>query len=80
MLIFMSKKQAQILYKFNEHVFIDSTFFSAPKAVYQVVTIRNHVFINDIFYTVAYGLLTNKTMKCYMEFLDQIKKLCLCIS
>lgn len=54
-------------------MFIDGTFFSAPKAVYQVVTIRNHDLINDIFYTVAYGLLTNKTMECYVEFLDQIK-------
>lgn len=73
MLIFMSKMQAQILFKNNEHVFIDGTFFPAPKAVYQVVTIRNHDLINDIFYTVAYGLLTNKSMNSYVEFLDQIK-------
>ena len=73
MLIFMSKMKAQILYKKNEHIFIDGTFFSAPKAVYQVVTIRNHDLINDIFYTVAYGLLINKSMESYVEFLDQIK-------
>lgn len=73
MLIFMSKMQAQILYKKNEHIFIDGTFFSVPKAVYQVVTIRNHDLINDIFYTVAYSLLINKSMESYVEFLDQIK-------
>ena len=50
MLIFMSKMQAQILYKNNEHVFIDGTFFSAPKAVYKVVTIRNHDLINIFLY------------------------------
>jgi len=31
MLIFMSKMQAQILYKNNEHVFIDDTFFLYQK-------------------------------------------------
>ena len=46
---------------------------SVPKTVYQVVTIRNHDLINDIFYTVAYGLLTNKSMENYVEFLNQIK-------
>lgn len=54
-------------------MFIKGTFFSAPKAVYQVVTIRNHDLINDIFYTVSYGLLTNKSMESYVEFLDHIK-------
>jgi len=43
-------------------------FFLAPKAVYQVVTIRNHDLINVIFYTVAYDLLTNKSMESYIEF------------
>lgn len=50
--IFMSKMQPKNLYKNNEHVFIDGTFF-ASKAVYQVLTIRNHDLIN-IFYTIIW--------------------------
>ena len=33
MLIFMSKMQAQILYKNNEHVFIDDIFFSTKSCL-----------------------------------------------
>ena len=49
------------------------TFFSSQKAVYQIVTIRNQDLINNIFYTVAYGILINKTKESYIEFLTKLK-------
>ena len=37
MLIFMSKIQAQLFYEYNDHVFIDGTFYSAPKSNYEII-------------------------------------------
>ena len=73
MLIFMSKIQAQLMYQYNDHVFIDGTFYIAPKSAYQIVTIRIHHIIEDRFFTVAYGILVNKELTTYVEFLENIK-------
>ena len=73
-LIFMSIIQARLLYTYNEHVFIDGTFFVAPKAAYQVIVIRVHNIIEDRFHTVCYGILTNKEMSTYVEFFEKIKE------
>lgn len=69
----MSKTQSELLYKYNDHVFIDGTFYIAPKSAYQVIVIRIHNIIEDIFHTVAYGLLTNKEIGTYIEFFEKIK-------
>ena len=34
LLIFMSPNQANLLYEYNHHVFIDGTFYAAPKCSY----------------------------------------------
>ena len=73
MLIFMSPNQANLLYKNNQHVFIDGTFYSAPKCSYQIVTIRIHNIKEDLFHTVAYGILIDKTLNSYIELLDNIR-------
>ena len=54
-------------------MFIDGTFFVAPKAAYQVIVIRVHNIIEDRFLTVCYGILTNKEMATYIEFFVKIK-------
>ena len=69
----MSKMQAQILFSNNEHVFIDGTFYSAPKASYQIVTIRLYNIKEDLFHTVVYGVLSNKDISSYIELLANIK-------
>ena len=66
MLIFMSKLQAQLLYKYNAHVFLEGTFYMIPKAAYKIVTIRLHDILTDNFYTVAYGILKDKTTGSYI--------------
>ena len=73
MLIFMSKIQAQLFYEYNDHVFIDGTFYSAPKSAYQIITIRVHNIVEDRFHTVAYGVLVNKNLDSYIEFFESIK-------
>ena len=72
-LIFMSKIQAEYLYTLKEHIFIDSTFYSAPKCSYQVITIRAHNVFEDCYHTLCYGILVDKTESSYIEFLDNIK-------
>ena len=67
-LIFMSIIQAQLLYKYNEHIFINGTFYIAPKAAYQVIVIRSHNILEDKFHTVGHGILTNKEMTSYRIF------------
>ena len=69
----MSEFQANLLYKNNHHIFIDSTFYVAPKASYQIVTLRLHEIKEDSFYTVGYRILPDKTSESYIEFLDNIK-------
>ena len=54
LLIFMSPIQANLLYECNQHVFIDGTFYAAPKCSYQIVTLRIHNIKEDLFHTIAY--------------------------
>ena len=45
----MSAFKANLLYKYNQHIFIDGTFYVAPKASYQIMTIRLHKINKDNF-------------------------------
>ena len=73
LLIFMSPNQANLLYEYNQHVFMGGTFYAAPKCSYQIVTLRIHNIKEDLFHTIAYGILTDKSLNSYIEFLDNIK-------
>ena len=53
LLIFISPNQANSLYEYNQHVFIDGTFYAAPKSSYQIVTLRIHNIKEDLFHTIA---------------------------
>ena len=52
---------------------MNGTFYTAPKASFQIVTMRLHEIYEDNFYTVGYGILPDKTSASYIEFLDNIK-------
>ena len=69
----MSKFQANLLYQYLDHIFIDGTFYAAPKCSYQIVMIRLDELKEDQFYSVGYGILTEKTLGSYVELLDNIK-------
>ena len=72
-LIFISIFHANLLYQYPDHIFIDGTFYAAPKCSYQIVTIRLHELKEDQFYTVGYGILTDKTLGSNVDILDNIK-------
>ena len=52
---------------------MDGTFYAAPKCSYQIVTLRIHNIKEDLFHTIVYGILTDKSLNSYIEFLDNIK-------
>ena len=62
LLIFMSPNQANLLYEYNQHVFMDGTFYAAPKCSYQIVTLRIHNIKEDLFHIITYGILTDKSL------------------
>ena len=45
----MSEFQASLLYQYNQHIFIYGAFYAAPKASYQIVTMRLHEINEDNF-------------------------------
>jgi len=51
---------------------LSMVLFFCTKSCLSSCNHKNHDLINDIFYTVAYGSLTNKSMESYIEFLEQI--------
>ena len=65
--LFISKFQTQLIYKYNQHCFVERTFYSAPKSSYQIINIRIHNIKEVKFYTVANTILENKEMAAYIE-------------
>ena len=65
MLILMSKKQANILLENSENVFFDGTFYCSPEPFYQLCIMRVFNEDMDMFHTVSYILLKDKTEKSY---------------
>ena len=65
--LFISKFQSQLIYKYNQHCFVDETFYIAPKSGYQIINIRIYNIKEDRLYTVANAILENKEMATYIE-------------
>ena len=68
----MNPFQAQLIYKYNDHLFIDGTFNIESKSSYQVITIRIHNIFEETYYTVGYALISDKSMSKYIELLRNI--------
>ena len=69
-----TKLLAKILWRFPNEVFMDGTFFAAPKLSYQLIVIR--IYANPLkkYFTVAFGLMQNKTKDLYIKLLKKIKE------
>ena len=74
MLILMSKKQANILLENSENVFFDGTFYCSPELFYQLCIMRVFNEDMDIFHTVSYILLKDKTEKSYYNSFQVINE------
>ena len=40
--LLIRKFQAQLIYSSQDHMFLDGTFYSSPKGVYQLLSVRMH--------------------------------------
>lgn len=63
----MSKLQANLLYRYNNHILFDGTFYTVPKAVCQIFTIRLYNIIEKLYQTIGYPMLINKELSTYIE-------------
>ncbi len=71
-LIFMSETQINILFNNQKNIFIDATFFSAPKTT-QLLIIRANDDYSKNYYTILFSIMKNKTEKLYKEIFNQMK-------
>ena len=74
LIILQSKIQAKIMYDNSKDVFIDGTFYSAPKAIYQIIIIRVNIEDTNRFATTGFALCKNKTELLYKKLLLEINK------
>ncbi len=72
--IFQSPFQAKLFTKYNEDIFVDGTFYVAPKFSYQVFITRNYVKELNSFYTTSFSILKNKKQSTYEIIFEEIKK------
>ena len=71
LLLMQTKLLAKLLWRFPNEVFMDGTFFAAPKLSYQLIVIRIYANLLKKYFTVAFGLMQNKTKDLYIKLLKK---------
>ena len=61
LIILQSKIQSQIINENLKDLFIDGTFYSAPKAIYQIIIMRVNIKDTNRFETTCFALYKNKS-------------------
>jgi len=74
LIIFQSPFQAKLFSEYNDDIFIDGTFFIAPKFSYQIFITRTYAKKLDSFYTTSFAILKNKEQEKYKILFKKIKK------
>ncbi|KAG4103132.1 hypothetical protein H8356DRAFT_929691 [Neocallimastix lanati (nom. inval.)] len=59
--------------EYNDDIFVDGTFFIAPKFSYQIFITRTYAKELDSFYTTSFAILQNKEQELYKIF-KKLKK------
>ena len=73
-IVLQSDIQARIMLENYEDIFLDGTFFSAPKCLYQILIIRVNFKHSYKYATTGFALCKNKTEKLYRLILYEINK------
>ncbi|KAG4088137.1 hypothetical protein H8356DRAFT_1296968 [Neocallimastix lanati (nom. inval.)] len=60
--------------EYNDDIFVDGTFFIAPKFSYQIFITRTYVKELDSFYTTSFAILKNKEQETYKILFEKLKK------
>ncbi|KAG4092564.1 hypothetical protein H8356DRAFT_1429388 [Neocallimastix lanati (nom. inval.)] len=74
LVIFQSPFQAKLFKKYNNDIFVDGTFYIAPKFSQQVFITRTYVKELNSFYTTSYAILRNKKQKTYKILFNKLKQ------
>ncbi|KAL6628888.1 hypothetical protein U3516DRAFT_793478 [Neocallimastix sp. 'constans'] len=74
LVIFQSPFQAKLFKKYNNDIFVDGTFYIAPKFSQQVFITRTYVKELNSFYTTSYAILRNKKKKTYKMLFNKLKQ------
>ncbi|KAG4085174.1 hypothetical protein H8356DRAFT_1435539 [Neocallimastix lanati (nom. inval.)] len=75
LIIFQSPFQAKLFWEYNDDIFVDGTFFIAPKFSYQIFITRTYVKELDSFYTISFAILKNKEQETYKKLFEKLKKM-----
>jgi len=73
LIIFQSPFQVKLFREYNDDIFVDGTFFIAPKFSYQIFITRTYAKELDSFYTTSFAILQNKEQEIYKIF-KKLKK------
>ncbi|ORY20138.1 hypothetical protein LY90DRAFT_517044 [Neocallimastix californiae] len=60
--------------EYNDDIFVDGTFFIAPKFSYQIFITRTYAKELDSFYTNSFAILKNKEQEIYKILFKKLKK------
>jgi len=74
LIIFQSPFQVKLFREYNDDIFVDGTFFIAPKFSYQIFITRTYAKELDSFYTTSFAILKNKEQETYKIFKKLKKK------
>jgi len=75
LIIFQSPFQVKLFREYNDDIFVDGTFFIAPKFSYQIFITRTYAKELDSFYTTSFAILQNKEQEIYKIFKKLKKKM-----
>ena len=73
--IFQSPFQAKLFSNYYEDIFVDGTFYAAPKFSNQLLITRTYVSKLNMFYTTSISILKNKQQDTYEALFNEIKKM-----
>ena len=73
-IILQSKFQSKIMFENSDDIFLDGTFYSAPKSVYQILIIRVNIKGTHTYATTCFALCSNKKEELYYLILSEINK------
>jgi len=74
LIIFQFPFQAKLFREYNDDIFVDGTFYIAPKFGYQVFITRTYVKELNSFYT-TFSILKNKEQEAYKILFEKLKKI-----
>ncbi|ORY55979.1 hypothetical protein LY90DRAFT_506886 [Neocallimastix californiae] len=74
LIIFQFPFQAKLFREYNDDIFVDGTFFIAPKFSYQIIITRTYIKELDSFYTTSFAILKNKEQETYKILFEKLKK------